>query len=65
MPSRHGPARAALAIIAALSGGACGASATTSSRPLATGEPPTARIPIIVDTDVDVSDIGALAVLLR
>jgi inosine-uridine nucleoside N-ribohydrolase len=65
MPSRHGRARAALAIIAALILGACGASATPSSRPLATGEPPTARIPIIVDTDVDVSDIGALAVLLR
>lgn len=64
MPSRHGPARASLAIIAALVLGACGAS-TSSSRPLATGEPPTARIPIIVDTDVDLSDIGALAVLLR
>ena len=64
MPSRHGPARASLAIVAALIVGACGASAS-SSRPLATGEPPTARIPIIVDTDVDLSDIGALAVLLR
>ena len=64
MPSRQGPARASLAIVAALVVGACGASAS-SSRPLATGEPPTARIPIIVDTDVDVSDIGALVVLLR
>ena len=67
MPSRLGPARGAFAIVAALALalGGCGSSATTSSRPLATGEPPTVRIPIIVDTDVDVSDIGALAVLLR
>ena len=33
--------------------------------PIVTGDPPTARVPIIVDTDVDVSDLAALAVLLR
>lgn len=65
MPSGHRGARSAVLIVAALILGACGTSASTSPPPLATGEPPTARVPIIVDTDVDVSDLGALAVLLR
>ena len=45
----------------------CDASSTASSspRPVVTGDPPTSRVPTIVDTDVDVSDVAALAVLLR
>jgi inosine-uridine nucleoside N-ribohydrolase len=30
-----------------------------------TGEPPTERIPIIIDTDLELSDLAAIAVLLR
>lgn len=44
---------------------ACDASDSSSAKPVVTGDPPTARVPIIVDTDVDVSDVAALAVLLR
>ncbi len=54
-----------LAVLLAAAGGACGTAADTSQPPLVTGDPPTSRLPIIVDTDVDVSDLGALAVLLR
>ncbi|MGH2474604.1 MAG: nucleoside hydrolase [Candidatus Limnocylindrales bacterium] len=43
---------------------ACG-SGETSQAPRATGEPPTERVPVIIDTDLDVSDVAALAILLR
>ena len=52
------------AVLAALVG-ACGTATDASEPPLVTGDPPTTRLPIIVDTDVDVSDLAALAVLLR
>jgi pyrimidine-specific ribonucleoside hydrolase len=53
------------AILAAILG-ACDSSGSSSSpRPLVTGDPPTSRVPIIVDQDVDISDVAALAVLLR
>ncbi len=51
---------AVVAVIAA-----CGPSTASSEPPRATGEPPTIRIPVIVDTDLDVSDVVALAVMLR
>ena len=55
-----------LAVVVASLLGACDAStASPSARPVRTGEPPTNRVPIIIDTDLDLSDIGALAVLLR
>jgi pyrimidine-specific ribonucleoside hydrolase len=65
MPARHVRARAVLPVVLALVLGACGASTNLTPPPLVTGEPPTSRVPIIVDTDVDVSDVAALAVLLR
>jgi pyrimidine-specific ribonucleoside hydrolase len=43
---------------------ACGPSAG-SPPALLSGEPPTARIPVIVDADFDLSDIAALLVLLN
>ncbi len=43
---------------------ACGSTAVTEP-PLVIGEPPTARIPIIIDTDLDHSDIAAILILLR
>jgi pyrimidine-specific ribonucleoside hydrolase len=54
-----------LAAILAASLGACDASRSSSAAPLITGEPPTERVPIVIDTDVDVSDVAAVAVLLR
>jgi inosine-uridine nucleoside N-ribohydrolase len=36
-----------------------------SATPLITGEPPTTRIPVIIDSDLDLSDIAAIAILLR
>ena len=55
-----------LAVVLATSLGACDSSSSSSSPPpLVTGDPPTTRLPTIVDTDVDVSDVAALAVLLR
>ena len=65
MPPRDRWVRLALGLILAASLGACDASSSSSKPSLLTGEPPTSRVPIIVDTDVDVSDMGALAVLLR
>ena len=38
---------------------------TPSSTPVLTGEPPTTRIPIVIDADFDLSDIAAMAILLR
>jgi inosine-uridine nucleoside N-ribohydrolase len=44
--------------------GACGSS-SDSPPPQLTGEPPTDRIPVIIDADMDLSDIAAIAMLLR
>lgn len=43
---------------------ACSSSAQTSPS-IRTGEPPTERIPVIIDADFDMSDIAAIAILLR
>lgn len=43
---------------------ACGPTAGSPSA-LRTGEPPTTRIPIIVDADFDQSDVAAILILLR
>ena len=43
---------------------ACGSS-SDSPPPLPTGEPPTDRIPVIIDADFDQSDIGAILAMLR
>ena len=48
----------------ALAAAAC-SSSTEASPPARTGEPPTERIPVIVDADFDTSDLAALAILLR
>ncbi len=42
-----------------------GCSSVETSPPVRTGEPPTERIPIIIDADFDLSDLAAIAVLLR
>src|SRR5688572_19256877 len=52
-----------LGLVVALLSSACGSN--TSSAPVLTGEPPTTRIPVVIDTDLDLSDIAAIAVLLR
>ena len=52
-----------LGLVAALVLAACGSGA--SATPVLTGEPPTIRIPVIIDTDLDLSDIAAVAILLR
>ncbi|MBA2300729.1 MAG: nucleoside hydrolase [Chloroflexi bacterium] len=63
---RPGPALPlTLVVVLATALGACGTSTDRSAPPLVTGDPPTDRIPIIVDTDLDLSDVAALAVLLR
>ena len=51
-------------VAAALVAAAC-SSTPEGSQPARTGEPPTHRIPIIVDADFDASDIAAIAILLR
>jgi inosine-uridine nucleoside N-ribohydrolase len=66
--SGHAPGprgRLTIAVVAvALVVGAC--SSTSDAPPQArTGEPPTERIPVIIDADFDSSDIAALAILLR
>jgi len=65
MARRHRWIRFGLPFLLAVLLGACDASTTVTEPPIVTGEPPTERLPIIVDTDLDVSDIAALAVLLR
>src|SRR4051794_12969384 len=59
-PARLATLIAGLAVFAA----ACSSSAEASPS-IRTGEPPTDRIPIIIDADFDLSDIAAIAVLLR
>jgi inosine-uridine nucleoside N-ribohydrolase len=51
-----------LASVLALAG--C-ADAGASKAPILTGAPPTERIPTIIDADMDLSDLSAIAVLLR
>ncbi len=63
MPTRRG--RAVLVVVLTAVLGACGTATDATVGPVVTGDPPTARVPIIVDTDVDISDLTALAVLLR
>jgi pyrimidine-specific ribonucleoside hydrolase len=41
------------------------ADAGASKAPIRTGAPPTERIPTIIDADMDLSDVSAIAVLLR
>src|SRR4029450_11216966 len=53
----------ALVLALALLSTACGA--TASPTPILTGEPPTTRIPVIIDADFDLSDIAAIAIMLR
>jgi inosine-uridine nucleoside N-ribohydrolase len=65
MPSRRTRTGAVLVVILAAVLGACGAASDATDAPVVTGDPPTARVPIIVDTDVDLSDLAGLAVLLR
>ncbi len=40
-------------------------SSSNSPGPVRTGEPPTERIPVIIDSDFDLSDLAAIAILLR
>lgn len=63
---RHPTRRRLISTIAglALAVTAC-SSSTEGSPPTRTGEPPTDRIPVIVDVDFDASDIAAIAILLR
>jgi len=42
---------------------ACGS--PSSSSPILTGEPPTTRSPVVIDADFDLSDVAAIAILLR
>jgi inosine-uridine nucleoside N-ribohydrolase len=60
----HSGGRAVLGTLLIAVVAACG-STSESPSPVLTGEPPTDRIPVIVDADFDQSDIGALLVLLR
>jgi inosine-uridine nucleoside N-ribohydrolase len=67
--SGHGRSktRGSFALVACLAAAllaACGPS-TEGSPAIRTGEPPTERIPVIVDADFDLSSLAAIAVLLR
>ena len=66
MSGHAGPRGRLTAIVVALGlvVGACSSTAD-GSPPTLTGEPPTDRIPVIVDADFDSSDIAAIAILLR
>jgi inosine-uridine nucleoside N-ribohydrolase len=65
MHRRSAPvAIAALSLLAMLAGG-CFASEDSSPTPAPTGEPAPERRPIIIDADQDISDLVAIAVLLR
>jgi inosine-uridine nucleoside N-ribohydrolase len=61
--SRREPVGLVACLVAALVAG-CSTSADGSPA-VRTGEPPTERIPVIVDADFDLSDLVAIAVLLR
>ena len=52
-----------LGLVVAVLSSACDSS--TSSAPVVTGEPPTTQIPVVIDADLDLSDIAAIAILLR
>jgi inosine-uridine nucleoside N-ribohydrolase len=65
MASHRARAGALVVVVLAAVLNACDAGANGSAPPIVTGDPPTTRVPIVVDTDVDVSDLAALAVLLR
>lgn len=52
-----------IACVAGLVAG-CGSS-VESSPAVRTGQPPTERMPVIIDADFDISDIAAIAILLR
>jgi hypothetical protein len=56
--------RAGLVALVIVTVAAC-ASESDASPPQLTGEPPTDRIPVIIDADLDQSDIGAILVMLR
>jgi inosine-uridine nucleoside N-ribohydrolase len=64
MPSIVQLRNAVLAVVIAALVAACGARQDASGSPLPSGEGPTTRIPVIVDTDLDVSDVAALALLV-
>jgi pyrimidine-specific ribonucleoside hydrolase len=58
--------RLRVGLVALLAAALVACSPTSNDQaPVRTGEPPTDRIPVIVDTDLDLSDIAALAILLR
>ena len=59
------PSRWRIAVTACVAAVVAACSSSTASPPVRTGEPPTDQIPVIVDTDLDLSDIAALAILLR
>lgn len=67
MPGHATRPRGRLIAVVAAFAFAAGACATTAdgSLPARTGEPPTDRIPVIVDADFDLSDIAAIVILLR
>jgi len=62
-PRRRSRWRITIALCLGALVAACSSSA--ASPPVRTGEPPTDQIPVIVDTDLELSDIAALAILLR
>jgi inosine-uridine nucleoside N-ribohydrolase len=64
MPRIVAAGRAGLVSVVVAAIAACGAS-SDSPPPLLTGEPPTDRIPVIIDADMDLSDIAAIAMMLR
>src|SRR5688572_13117725 len=62
---RRNPEAARMASIAVLCAAVAACGPTSGSpTPLLSGEPPTTRIPVIVDADFDHSDIAALLILL-
>ena len=64
MPALRHLARAGLVALVIGTIAAC-ATDPDASAPVVTGEPPTDRIPVIIDADLDLSDIGAILVMLR
>lgn len=66
-PTRMGSAIAALLLVSACAGNPDGSASLDpgDATPGTLSQAPTGPVPIIVDTDVDVSDVAALIVLLR